>query len=144
MLENSEPIFNDFIEYVNRMKAELACVNAKYCTDTLEDELATYREKCNIYTRYTEDLINNGFQYLDVISHLRKELARNHFDVSSNGSNSTISEGTVHADISFVRERLENHLGMEDKAFESLTKGKNFFPNLLNFISLFISNLTFI
>lgn len=124
MSENSQPIFNDFYEYVNRMKAELASIDAKYFGNDDGDECVQYREKLNIYSRYTDDLINNGFQYLDIIDHLKKELAANNFDASSIDSSSSICEGTVNADLNFLRNFLENRTGMEEKAFDSLNQGK--------------------
>lgn len=122
MSKNSEPIYTDFYAYVERMRAELAAVDAKYNGSDEEDECAKYREKLNIYQRYTDDLINNGFQYLGVIEHLRKELAAN--DTSSVGSNSSICEDTVNADINFIRKCLESRTGMEEKAIDSLIEGK--------------------
>lgn len=122
MSESSQPIYNDFIEYVNRMKAELASVDAKYSGNDDGDECAKYREKLSIYQRYTDDLINNGFQYLDVIEHLKRELAAN--DASSVASNSSVCEETVHTDINFIRKYIESLSGMGEKAFDSLEQGK--------------------
>lgn len=149
MSENSQPIYNDFIEYVNRMKAELASVDAKYSGDDDGDECAKHRKKLNIYQRYTEDLINNGFQYLDVIEHLKGELAAN--DTSSVTSSSSVCEETVEADINFIRKCLENRTGLEEKAIDSLHQGRTkifhfkpfYHPFLLNFnfLQFFFSNL---
>lgn len=140
MSENSGPIFNDFHEYVNRMKAELASVDANYCADDSKSESAKNLEKLDIYSRYTDDLICNSYQYLDVIDHLRKELARNNSDTLSIGSSSTISEGTVEDDMNFVRQCLENRLGMEQKAFDSLMQGKTHSQNPHNFIAFITIN----
>lgn len=140
MSENSQPIYNDFIEYVNRMKAELASVDAKYAGNDDGDECAKYREKLNIYQRYTEDLINNGFQYLDVIEHLKKELAAN--DASSVASNSSVCEETVKADIDFIRKCLESRTGLEEKAIDSLIQGKTKRFHLNHFIIHFYQILT--
>lgn len=124
MSENSQPLFNDFYEYVDRMKAELASVDAKYSQNDEADECEKYCEKLNIYTRYTDDLINNCVQYLGVIEHLRKELAASNNDTSSIGSNSSICDATVQADVNFIRKCLESRTEMEEKAFDSLMQGK--------------------
>lgn len=125
MSENSQPIFNDFTEYVERMKDELQSVDAKcFGNDDLGDECAKCREKLNIYARYTDDLVKKGFQYLDVIDHFKRKLMTNNFDASSFGSNSSINEGTVHTDVNFLRNCLENRTGMEDKAFDSLLESE--------------------
>lgn len=142
MSENSQPIYNDFIEYVNRMKAELASVDARYCGNDDGDECAEYREKLSIYQRYTEDLINNGFQYLDIIEHLKDELAAN--DASSVASNSSVCEETVEADINFVRKCLENRSGMEEKAMESLAQGTTKIFHFAPFYHSFLSNFNFL
>lgn len=122
MSAHSQPIYNDFIEYVERMKAELASVDAKYSSSDDGDECAKYCEKLNIYQRYTDDLINNGIQYLDVIEHLKRELAAN--DVANVASNSSVCEETVRADINFIRKCLESCSESEEKAFDSLVQGK--------------------
>lgn len=122
MSENSQPILNDFRAYVDRMKAELGSVDTKYSGRDKTDECAKHREKLSIYQRYTDDLISNGFQYLDVIEHLKRELAAN--DASDVASNSSICEETVQADINFIRTCLENRSGIEEKAFDALAQGK--------------------
>lgn len=83
-------MFEDFNKYVNRMKCELAAVDAEQSGD----ECAKHRKKLCIYTRYTDDLISNGFQFLDVIHHLKSELTENNFDTSSIDTGSSICEGT--------------------------------------------------
>lgn len=135
MSENSQqPIYNDFFAYVNRMKAELASVDVKYSENDDGDACAKYREKLHIYQRYTDDLISKGFQYLDVIEHLKKELATN--DASSVSSSSSVCEETVCADINFIRKCLESRTGMEEKAFDSLIQGKRqHFTKSITFLS---------
>lgn len=125
MSENAQPIFNDFKEYVDRMKAKLSAVDEKcFGFDDEGDECAKYREKLSIYANYTDDLVTKGFQYLDVIDHFKNKLDGNNSDALSICSNSSVTERTLHADLNFIRNCLENRTGMEEKAFDSLVQGK--------------------
>lgn len=116
MSENLQQVFNDF---VRNTKAELDLVDQRYpAGDDLKEECLKYIEKLNIYKKFTEDLIKNGFKYIDVIAHLSEELSKSDPDITSTAS--TATDETIFEDFLFLRKCVDKRVGLDEEAMRAL------------------------
>lgn len=116
----AEDLHQLFAEYVQQLQDQLVDVDQKH-PDT-DEECRKYVEKLGIYKNFTDGLINNGFQYLDVIKHLKDELAQTNFDVASITSTGTLNDEKIHSDLEFLKNCLHDRRGKEEKALNSLVE----------------------
>lgn len=120
----SDTLGDTFNEFVNKLNTRLDDIDQNYPDDgKSNNDCEKYLKKLDVYKHFTDGLIQNGNQFLDIIDHMKMELARSvDADVASTTSNaSTIDNEQALNDLKFIGQCLSKRTELEERAMSSLS-----------------------
>lgn len=116
--ENLQQVFLDFVE---KARARLAEVDAKYQDETDDENICLkHIEKVDIYKHVTDRLIEDGKKLVGIVNHLESELGKLDTDVTSSASSRVYLDEKIHEDFEFLRKSVEKRISLDEEALESL------------------------
>lgn len=119
-----------FDAIVSQFQQQLIALDNKYPGDEKLDECIKYIEQLAIYKRFTDGLIDNSSQHLEVIGELKERIKKNDEESSSSVPNPTNDE-QITQDVESLRICLEDRTALEGKAIDSLEKLESVITSLL-------------
>lgn len=126
MSERSQEAFDEFVKkFKDRLESVIPDA-------AIAEDCSKCFEKLKIYKDFTDGLIKNGANYLNIIEHITEELAKtNDTDVNSIASSSTFHEEELVEDLDLLRGWLSKRVGMEMQAIRSLNDLEAFVDGLI-------------